>query len=348
MKFYKILLILIIFFKTETLFSKNELFNVNNIQLEKNDKITNKALANLAIKKGFKELISRILLNEDKEKISDLSLLSIKELVKYYQITDTFDKKQNDKLLNFNVTFDKEKIHNLFYERGILYSEIPDKELYILPIFIKDEEIYVFNKNFYYENWNKIYKDDLIEFILPLENIEIIKSVNENKKNLLNINLTNLFKEYSSKNLALILIEENKNFDNKIYIKIFIQGKNISKSLNFKIKKLNKQKFYEKIISEVNNELINLIKSNNLIDVRTPSFLNTKLDLNKKNSSLVELNSRVKNIDTIENIYVQEFNNEYMNLRIKYLGKLEKLINELKKENINLQLINDQWVIKTL
>ena len=206
----------------------------------------------------------------------------------------------------------------------------------------------MFNKNFYYENWNKIYKDHLIEFILPLENIEIIKSVNENKKNLLNINLNNLFKEYSNKNLALILIEENKNFDNKIYIKIFIQGKNISKSLNFKIKKLNKQKFYEKIISEVNKELINLIKSNNLIDVRTPSFLNTKLDLNKKNSSLVELNSRVKNIDTIENIYVQEFNNEYMNLRIKYLGKLEKLINELKKENINLQLINDQWVIKTL
>ena len=37
-----------------------------------------------------------------------------------------------------------------------------------------------------------------------------------------------------------------------------------------------------------------------------------------------------------------------MNLRIKYLGKLDKLINQLKKENINLQLINDQWVIKTL
>ena len=37
-----------------------------------------------------------------------------------------------------------------------------------------------------------------------------------------------------------------------------------------------------------------------------------------------------------------------MNLRIKYLGKLDKLINALKKVNINLQLINDQWIIKTL
>ena len=37
-----------------------------------------------------------------------------------------------------------------------------------------------------------------------------------------------------------------------------------------------------------------------------------------------------------------------MNLRIKYLGKLDKIINQLKEQKINLQLINDQWVIKTL
>ena len=35
-------------------------------------------------------------------------------------------------------------------------------------------------------------------------------------------------------------------------------------------------------------------------------------------------------------------------MRIKYLGKLEKIINQLKKENINLKIINDQWVIKAL
>ena len=37
-----------------------------------------------------------------------------------------------------------------------------------------------------------------------------------------------------------------------------------------------------------------------------------------------------------------------MSLRIKYLGKLEKLINDLRKENINLKLINEKWVIKLL
>ena len=37
-----------------------------------------------------------------------------------------------------------------------------------------------------------------------------------------------------------------------------------------------------------------------------------------------------------------------MKLRIKFLGKLEKIINQLKKENIELKLKNNQWVIKNL
>ena len=345
MKFHKLLFILIVFFKTETLFSKNDLFSVNNIQIEKKDNITNKALSELAIKKGFNELISKILLNQDIHKLSDLNFSTINQLVKYYQFKN-IPEKQNDKLLNFNISFDKKKIHDLFYKKGILYSEVTDKELYILPILIKENEIFIFSNNYFYENWNKIQNYELIEFILPIENIEIIKNINENKNNLMNLNITKIFQEYANKNLALILIEDSKNSSENIYIKIIIQEKNISKNLKIEKQKLNTVEFYTKIILETKKELYNLIKSNNLIDIRTPAFLNTKLDLNKK-SNLVKLNESVKNIESIENIYVQEFNKDYMNLRIKYLGNLNKLIKELKKVNINLQLINDQWIIKT-
>ena len=85
-------------------------------------------------------------------------------------------------LANFSVTFDKDKIHDLFFKKGISYSKISDKELYILPILIKDNELNIFNNNFFYENWNEIYDNDLIEFVLPLENIEIIQSINILKK----------------------------------------------------------------------------------------------------------------------------------------------------------------------
>ena len=87
MKFYKpIIIILIVFLKTETLLSQNNLFNVNNIQLEKKDKITNNDLANRAIKKGFNQLLDRILLSNDMEKLKDLNFSQIKELVTYYQV----------------------------------------------------------------------------------------------------------------------------------------------------------------------------------------------------------------------------------------------------------------------
>ena len=75
--------------------------------------------------------------------------------------------------------------------------------------------------------------------------------------------------------------------------------------------------------------------------------MNARLNLSKK-SNLVELNTRINKIELIENVYVQEFNKDYMNIRIKYLGKLEKLINLLKNKSIDLNLINDQWIIKTL
>ena len=323
------------------------MFNVNNIQIEKKDKITNMALADLAIKKGFKQLIKKILLKEDVNKLSDLNFSEIKSLVTFYQISNITGEANKRDLVNFSVTFDKDKIHDLFYKKAISYSEISDKELYILPIIIENNEIYIFNNNFFYQNWNEVYDNELIEFILPLENIEIIKNINTNKNDLINLDLSSLFQEYSNKNLALVLIEKNNNFYKKIYFKTKIQGKKISKNLEKSKQKKEITSTENEIIIEIKNELINLVKSKNLIDIRTPSFINVQLELNKK-SNLVKLKSRIKNIDLIENVYVQEFNKNNMNLRIKYLGKLDKMINRLNQEDITIKLINNRWVIKTL
>ena len=292
-------------------------------------------------------LIAKILLKEDIDKLSDLDFSSIKKLVTYYQISDISDEKKNDEFVSFSVTFDKDKLHSLFYKRGILYSEITEKELYILPVLIKNDEIFIFNKNFFYKNWIEIYENELLEFILPIENIEIIQKINNNRDNLINLELESVFQEYPNKNLALILIEDHNKKDKKIYVKAKIQDKNISKSINLKNKNLEAVDLNKKIITETKKELINLVKSENLIDIRTPAFLNVKLDLNKK-SNLVKLNSKLRTVDLIENVYVQEFNKDYMNLRIKYLGKLDKIVSQLKKININLSFVNEQWIIRTL
>ena len=86
------------------------------------------------------------------------------------------------------------------------------------------------------------------------------------------------------------------------------------------------------------------IKSQNLIDVRTPSFLNVEIKLNKKNN-LVEFGSRIKNIDLIDNYYVQQLTKDYVLVKIKYLGKIDKIINKLENQKIKLEMKNGQWLL---
>ncbi len=346
MKSFKlILIILIVFFKTGNVLSNTNIFDVNNIKIEKKIKDSNEISANHAIKKGFEELINKILLKEDIIKLKDLNDSTIKELVTYYQVENKINDDNNLEIINFNISFDKVKIHNLFYTKGISYSKITNKELFILPILKKNNKIYIYSKNYFYDNWNDVYDTELIEFILPLENIEVIQKANLNKSNLLDLDLQNLFIEYQGKNIILVIIDEKNLQEEKIYFKSIIQGKNIIKNINIKRLNLNEEDFYKKIISQVKQEIIILVKTQNLIDVRTPSFLKVQLNLSKKNN-LVELTKRLKKIDSIENIYIQKFNNNSVLLKIKYLGKLDKVIKQMNAQKIILNSFDDKWSIK--
>ena len=93
--------------------------------------------------------------------------------------------------------------------------------------------------------------------------------------------------------------------------------------------------------------ITNIIKSQNLIDIRVPSFLKVKFTMNKENN-LVKLRSKLRTIETIENIYIQKFNNKTVFLKIKYLGNLNKVIRELKNQNIILRSNKDNWSIEII
>ncbi len=346
MKYFKYLFILIVFFKTETLLSADRIFSVNNIELAKKGDITQDELVNKAIKKGFKDLVERILLNEDKNKVLGLEFSKIKDLVLYYQITDSKEDFSLKKI-NFNIIFDKAKFHDLFYKLSVPYSEIINEEIYLLPIIVDEDKLFVYSKNLFYDKWNDLFQSDIMEFILPVENIETLQIINSNKENLIGLDLNSLFQEYSNKNLALIIIDISNEKGYKIYLRTKILKKKIDKNIKLNRLNLNEADYIKKVINKTSEEIINLVKSQNLIDVRTPSFLNVQLQLSKSNN-LIELNNRLKKIGSIDNIFVQELNSEYVLLKIKYLGKLNKIMDQLKNQNIQLKLIKDQWRLKII
>ena len=106
-------------------------------------------------------------------------------------------------------------------------------------------------------------------------------------------------------------------------------------------------KFYNKIILQTKETIRDLIKSQNLIDVKTPSFLNVKIQLDNK-SNLVEFKNRIKKINLINNFFVEQLNKDYVLIKIKYLGKIDKIINKLKDQNIDLKIIEGQWLINII
>ena len=338
--------ILIILFKTGNVFSDNKLFSVNNVEINLETSKNTEELANEAFIKAFKKLTNRLLLEEDFKNISNTKIQQIKKLISYYQITEPKNIEKRKKSFSFNIFFDKDRMHNFFYDRNILYSDIIDTEVILFPLYKKDNQYFIYTQNYFYENWNKITFDNLIQYSLPVESIENIEKINLHKDNIYNLNISDFFKEYDTDNVVFASIESIGD-STQIFLNTRIEGKKINKKITIDSKKNNLINFNDYIIIEINNVIRDLIKSQNLIDVRTPSFLNAKIELTKKNN-LVIFNSRLKKIDLIDNFYVQQLNKDYALVKIKYLGKINKIMNKLKEQKINLKLIKGQWQLKII
>ena len=137
MKLNKLIIcILILFFKTGNVLSDNDIFNVNNIEIENEGKVSNKEFSSQAMEKAFFKLIEKILLEQDLKKLSNFKISEIRDLVIYHQVAKKIENNKEKQI--FTVSFDKNKIHNLFSKKGISYSEITNKEIFLLPVLKKE------------------------------------------------------------------------------------------------------------------------------------------------------------------------------------------------------------------
>ena len=209
MKYFKfITIILIILFKTGNYLYAESIFTVNNIQVNKNSFKNKEELINIAFRKGFEKLNNKILLEKDYLKTKNVSLRIIKNLVSHYQIVKNEDKNiQNFEIVN--LYFKRDKMYNFYSKNNIKYSDVSGKILNILPVLIVEDETFIYDRNFFYENWLKTEKNNdskNIEYIFPIENLEIIETIKKNQNNLEVINLTEIFDEnYEKDNLLIIL-----------------------------------------------------------------------------------------------------------------------------------------------
>ena len=87
-KFFFILCIIVFLFKTQTVFSNNLIYNVNNIEIIgkiKNDS-DKKKIVQSAFQKAFVIFVNKTLLKKDAKKLYKTKISTIEDLVFTYQI----------------------------------------------------------------------------------------------------------------------------------------------------------------------------------------------------------------------------------------------------------------------
>lgn len=338
-----LLTILMFFFQTGRALSNNNILNVDNIEIDNNLYKNKDALLNKAFRVGFNKLINRILLISDKKKIEKISVNEIKDLISYYQV---ISENQSNSLgkTKVNIFFDRDRINFFLLDKNIKYADISNIEMIILPIFIAENNFYLYEDNYFYKNWNKekTPSDKYVDFILPVENLESYKFIKKNLNNLQEINVSEILSDYDTKNYIFLAINQNnKNFN--IFMKGLVSEKEIVKSFNL----TNEKNKVDEIILQIKEEIVEIIKSQNLIDIGTPAFLNIILDI-KKQDDLYKIQNIIKKIDLVETFSVKELGKNFAKIKIMYYGKLNKISEKFRDQGLDIKIDNDQWKIKLL
>ena len=341
-----IITIIILIFKTETLFSANIVYDVNNIKII--GKITTdkdrERLIERGYRKAFNKFINKTLLQKDIDRLQGITINEIKDLIFSYQISENelTSKKENKVLLN--VKFHQKKITNFLILKGISYSDVSDISLIIFPVLVTDKEVFLYSDNFFYKNWHqKEYteQDSFITYNLALESIEDLEYIISNKDNLESINIEKLVESYENKDYAIIVIY----FSNKklrAFIKTSIQKKEIIRNIKLKFDVKNRNESFALAIIDIKKEIKQIWKSQNLVDFSTPSFLDFSVDFSNINDFL-KIKNILDKIQLIDNYSVLELTNNYAKLRIKYNGKIIKLKDKFRDQGVKVDINENKW-----
>ena len=344
-KYLFILSIIVFLFKTETVFSVETIYDVNNIQVsgKLNNNLDNNKLIEEAFRKAFLIFINKTLLEKDIETLSKTNIQIIKDFIFTHQITSQKKSIDEEIILTVNVKFDPKKINNYFSINNISYADISEISISILPILRKENNLFIFSDNFFYNEWNKTENDkknteaQLINYNLALENAEDLFYINNNKENLELIDINKLNSLSEEKNKIFLIFTLNE--DAKVFIKAYFNEKEVIKNITLNN---NSTDNYNSLIMNVKDQINQIWKEQNLIDINTPAYLDIIFDIKKINDFL-KFRTFLDTIDIIDNYSILEITNKYAKIRMKYKGKISNLREKFLNEKININIENNEW-----
>ena len=344
--FFISFVLFIIFFSTAFLHANN--FRVSNIEISSPFELNfrKSRVIDQGFETSFSNLLTMITTSGDKEKIKDIKLKELKAMIDSFTISD-------EKFINnvyfakLETTFNKKKILN-YLERNNIFPSIPiKKKILLVPILIDAEtdKIYLFSDNIFYKKWNENKENyHLLNYLLPAEDLEDLKTIQQNFKSIENHDFLNLIEKYDLKDYIISIIFKNKN-EIRVLSKINFKDSLKLNNQKFENIDLNDEKNFQKILISLKNIYEDYWKNNNEINTSIKLPLTVSVE-SKDYKKIQKLERVLGKIDLVSNFYILRFNNKNIFYKIIYNGSPKNFLNDLSKNNINLKTKKNIWIIE--
>ncbi len=344
--FFSSYVLFIIIFSTTNLNANT--FKVSNIEISSPFELNFEK--NRVIDKGFKisffNLLTMITTSGDSSKIKNTPVKEVKSMIDSFTISnEKFI--NNEYFANLETTFNKKKVLK-FLERKNVFPSIPVRnKVLLIPILLDTDtqNLHLFNNNIFYEEWNNKKNDyQLLEYLLPSEDLDDLNKIQKISNNIETYDFTSLVAKYDLQDYIILIIYKNKN-EIKILSKI-----NLNNSLKLNNKIYNQINLENKIeIEELIISLKNIYedkwKKNN--EINTSIKLPLTISINSKNyERILKLENILESIDHISEFYILKFDSQNIQYKIIYNGSPNFFLNDMNKQNFNLIMTDNVWTIK--
>ena len=343
--FFSIVLFIILFIPTS---SRANLFEISDIEITEPFELNfdKEKVIDKGFKKAFTRLISIITTSDDKNKIKNTSLSTIKRLVDSFIISEeTFI--NNEYHVKFDVNFSKKNTLSFLENKNIFPSIPKNKKILLIPILIdlKQNKVLFHSENIFYNEWNK--KNEkyfLLEYILPNEDLEDINILSKNISSIEDYDFKEIINKYDIDDYIITIIYKD-NDELRILSKIKLNR--FFKVDNKKLEKidLNKEKDLELVFLSLKNTYENYWKKINQIN--TSIKLPLTISVNSKSYDKINNFEKILGqIDLVSHVDILKFNNQNIYYKVIYNGSPKKFLNDMESKQIKISTQNQVWQVE--
>ena len=344
--FFCILSLTIFFFSTEKVRAKS--FEINNIEISKpfkKDFDKNKVIDD-GFRKAFLELIYKLTKSSDYKKLEIFNINEVKSMIETFSI-------QEEKFVNkiyyvtLGVSFNKKKIFNYLEKKNIYPAQIINKKFLFIPIIIDENinDLLIFSDNPIYNNWDSnIETYELIEYLLPSEDLEDFNLVKKNLNSIETYDFNEIIKKYYINNYIISLIFKNNN-EIRVLSKIYNEKKEIIKNDTFQNLNLSNNEDLSFFINSLKNLFEDTWKKINEINTSIKLSIIVKTE-NEDLSKSSRFESDLNDIELVNDYFIQKFDKQFIYYEILFNGTVQSFINIMKNKKYNLNTQKKIWTLE--